>query len=112
MKLAVALAATLLLGTGATASATEASSRIVSVAWAPDGRWIAYVRDDYGPAPAEVRVVRTDGTGDRRILRQSTRLSLAWSPDSRRLAISDYQTTWIAALVGSPRQVVGSFGDW
>lgn len=58
-----------------------ASGLVGDPQWSPRGDWIAYVRGDYR-AP-ELRLVRPDGTGDRRLARGSVP---TWSPDGRRIA--------------------------
>jgi Tol biopolymer transport system component len=86
--------------------------------WSPDGRRIAFVRDlaepgpNGEPAPARVWVVNADGS-DARPLRQPQGWSpyrLAWSPDSRRIAVTDsYENTTptLLALDGSAPGDVG-----
>lgn len=66
--------------------------------WSPDGRWIAFVDqrdvpenhkclvdDDY-ECPAEIYVIRPDGTGERPVTRPSLGVTVpAWSPNGRML---------------------------
>lgn len=53
-------------------------------AWSPDGTQIAFVRN-VRPAPG-ICVMRSDGSGERPLLRQSGLDGPDWSPDGRRLA--------------------------
>jgi len=58
---------------------------IISPAWSPDGRWLAYVSFEAGKAVVMVQDVMT---GDRRSLAnfRGSNSAPAWSPDGRRLA--------------------------
>ncbi|HEU4648548.1 MAG TPA: hypothetical protein VFS33_05770 [Gemmatimonadales bacterium] len=75
--------------------------------WSPDGQWIAYLRDSPGEERGErneLRVVHPDGTGDRLVLANTVRTTMArgwgpfpegalespivWAPDSRTLAFT------------------------
>jgi len=61
-----------------------------SVAWSPDGRWIAYLSDASGEYELYVR--SQDGSGEpRRVTRDGDvwRFPPVWSPDSTKLAFSD-----------------------
>ena len=68
--------------------------------WSPDGRWLAIVDerrvpkghdclsdDDYA-CPAEIYVIRPDGSGERRVTPSYDDIypTPVWSPDSRKLA--------------------------
>jgi Tol biopolymer transport system component len=69
--------------------------------WSPDGKWIAFVdsrhvpkshdclTDDDYECPAEIYVIRPDGTGERQITSPSVGVSPPrWSPDGRMLVYS------------------------
>ncbi len=59
-------------------------------AWSPDGKWIAYVSDATGED--ELWIVPADGKGKARQLTTGgtmRRIHPVWSPDSRRIAVSD-----------------------
>ena len=65
-------------------------AREISVAWSPDGKWIAYLSDASGEYELYVRP--QDGSGEpRRITRDGDtwRFQPVWSPDSTRLAFGD-----------------------
>ena len=65
-------------------------AREISVAWSPDGQWIAYLSDASGEY--EIYIRPQDGSGEpRRITRDGTvwRFPPAWSPDSKKLAFAD-----------------------
>ncbi|RMH21879.1 MAG: hypothetical protein D6701_01915 [Gemmatimonadetes bacterium] len=49
---------------------------------APDGAWIAYVRQD-GSSDTQLRLVRPDGGGDRRLARLTSLADIDWLPDGR-----------------------------
>jgi TolB protein len=53
---------------------------IVSHEWSPDGELLAYTTDD--EAPATIRIVRRDGSGDRELVEGSWP---SWSPDGQRI---------------------------
>lgn len=66
--------------------------------WSPDGKWIAFVdsrqvpkshkclTDDDYECPAEIYVIRPDGTGERRVTNPALGVSgPEWSPDGRML---------------------------
>ena len=66
-----------------------------SPSWSPDGRWIAYLRggcedEKVGYTCADLWVIRANGSGRRRLARESVNLNVvsrfyAWAADSRRL---------------------------
>lgn len=112
---AAALGATLLVVV-VMASATSAAPQVRAPAidfvnWSPNGHWLAfdYARDD----AYQVRVVRPDGSAERKVLDSLRRLSFSWSPNSQRLAITDGETTWVATSTGRLRgRIDGRFEDW
>lgn len=58
--------------------------------WSPDGRWVAYFSDESGEY--ELYLTQSDGKGKTRQLtdgNQTYWYGLAWSPDSKRLALVD-----------------------
>lgn len=57
-----------------------------SVAWSPDGKWLAFDRPTQS-APGDLYTVAADGSGARRIAEQAGEPS--WSPDSRQLAYTE-----------------------
>lgn len=72
---------------GRTLARLTDSSRDVAPAWSPDGRSIAFIREEgcfaqYEdcPDPANVWVVGADGKGLRQLTRRVGATSLAWSP--------------------------------
>ncbi|HEX9990004.1 MAG TPA: WD40 repeat domain-containing protein [Chloroflexia bacterium] len=90
---------------------------VTSLAWSPDGEWIASASDDrtvlVGEAATGTRITKLDSF-------RGSVLSVAWSPDSKYLAtastvISDGVQIWDAAnwqaihqLNSDPRYLVGS----
>jgi TolB protein len=67
----------------------------VTPSWSPDGRWIAFASDRARPGEHEIWLVRSDGTGARRLVAtrnhrgfQDAQFSPTWSPDGRRLIFS------------------------
>ena len=81
-----------------------------SVAWSPDGRWIAYLSDASGEYELYLRA--QDGSGEpRRITRDGDvwRFAPKWSPDSRLLAYADKkQRLRVVDLDGRTREVDSS----
>jgi WD40 repeat protein len=51
-----------------------------SVAWSPDGRWLAFV------ANGSLQIVRIDGSGLLTLVNDFKLIAMAWSPDSSRIA--------------------------
>ena len=70
----------------ATSDAEERSPR-----WSPDGKNIAYLKDR-----GHLWVMRADGTGKRELLKGPHIGSIAWSPDSRWLALQRTSGYWIS----------------
>jgi tricorn protease len=66
-------------------------------AWAPDGKWVAYVTDRTGEAQIAIRP--SDGTGEEKILTDRSKGYLydpTWAPDSEKIAFDDSDhTLWI-----------------
>ena len=65
----------------------ESAQPIMSPAWSPDGRQLAYVSFERGQAEVYVQSLRT---GSRRVVsaRPGVNNAPAWSPDGRRLALT------------------------
>ncbi|MFC4728052.1 S41 family peptidase [Coralloluteibacterium thermophilus] len=77
-----------------------------SVAWSPDGRWIAYYSDASGEYELYIRA--QDGSGEpRRITHDGDiwRFTPVWSPDSARLAFGDKRQRLRVVEVASGRIV-------
>ncbi len=104
----------------------EISRRVASndgdPSWSPDGKWIAYVRDD--GIDSQVMLRAADGRGRPRALTREGDLTyagpLVWSPDGRWLSYTDSrQRLWVVDVktgarkeVASDRQrVIGAFQD-
>ena len=78
-----------------------------SVAWAPNGRWIALA--DSGSA-----IVRPDGSGYRRISAHGAGAP-SWAPDSRALAVAEAAggaDIWIIAVDGSGERALTDGGRY
>jgi dipeptidyl aminopeptidase/acylaminoacyl peptidase len=82
-------------------------------AWAPDGRAVAYVRNDNGTLA--LQVLGLDGSGPRTLV--SPRLGLcalpAWSPDGQQLAYlyqspTQAQDVWVVPAAGGPPRQLSS----
>jgi Tol biopolymer transport system component len=56
--------------------------------FAPDGQWIAYSSGTLERFP-EIRLVRRDGTSDRRVALRSGGSGLSWAPDGRALVFAE-----------------------
>jgi dipeptidyl aminopeptidase/acylaminoacyl peptidase len=73
---------------------TSCARRDLSPRWSPDGRWLAFTStrdgDDEEKAKAQLYVVAADGAGEPRKLTEGDESveSLAWSPDSTRIAFA------------------------
>lgn len=83
---------------------------IEQIEWSPDGRWLAY-----GYAGArELHVIRRDGKAHRTIASTSDQFS--WSPDSRRIAVSEVTREARTRVFGADGRLVrrfdGLFRDW
>jgi Tol biopolymer transport system component len=86
-----------------------------SAALSPDGAWVAFVRSpDWDRSAASLFVVRTDGTGLRRLTEDSVGVSVPrWSPDGKQLLFTstpDNGAPWSLKTVdvagGAPRPTV------
>jgi hypothetical protein len=71
---------------------TARGGMILGPAVSPDGSRIAYTEQSFEAFPT-LRIVRTDGTGDREIAIRNSGFQVSWSPDNRHLAFSQ-QETW------------------
>ena len=69
--------------------------------WSPDGRRLAFVRDN-GDATSNVYVAELDGSRPR-LVGPGSDETLAWSPDSTRIA---YGTEFFCGVVNGPGKVV------
>ena len=75
-------------------------------AWSPDGKWIAFTRTRSNfslegrpgaSTPADVYLIRPDGTGLRRLVRGGS--APAWSPDGREIAFARNSSgLWVLAV--------------
>lgn len=78
-------------------------------AWSPDGKWIAYFSDESGEYALHLRDQK--GTGDVRKIGLGTPssffFSLAWSPDSTKIAFSDraFNLWYVDIAKGTPVKV-------
>ena len=77
-------------------------------AWSPDGRLIAY------SSMRGLKVIRPDGSGERRIVRFREAFDVDWSPDGSRIAYTNRPWVWIARWngTGKRRIVRGRAADW
>jgi Tol biopolymer transport system component len=69
---------------------TDRGIRQVSPRLSPDGQWIAYTSRTLTRFP-EIRLVRPDGTGDRRLALRNGGSGLAWTPDGKALVYAELQ---------------------
>ena len=83
----------------------------LSVAWSPDGRWLALTRGN-----GSIEVVHPDGTGRRRLARAahySDKLgfgeAVAWMPDGRIVLVNDHGLTTMTADGKARRRVSKRF---
>ena len=77
---------------GTPAVLSRPTDEVVSVAWSPDGAWLAYLVSPSGSICAELHVVRPDGTGHRVLAGQDARATVfagGWTgPDSYACSIA------------------------
>ncbi len=91
-------------------------------AWSPNGKWIAYIRDD--GLDSQVMLRAADGQGSPRALTQEADLTysgpLAWSPNGHWLTYTNSrQQLWLVntktgarkEVTSDPQMVVGAFQD-
>jgi Tol biopolymer transport system component len=69
---------------------TERGIRQRSPRFGPGGDWIAYTSGTLGRFP-ELRLVRPDGTGDRRLVLRNGGTGLSWTPDGREIVYAEAQ---------------------
>ncbi len=76
--------------------------------WSPDGRLIAYT------SQRGLKVIRPDGSHERRVSRFGTVGEVDWSPDGRRIAFARGRFVWTARWKGGGerRLVRGGDPDW
>lgn len=86
------------------------------VAFAPDGRRIAFARVRFTPTRVLVKVARADGTHERTVAtvppgrrgRPDWTRGLAWSPDSRSLAFTTFRGLWVARPDGARARLIAA----
>ena len=101
---------------------TRTASNEKDPAWSPNGKWIAYLRDD--GLHSQVMLRPADGEGSPRALTQDGKVTftspLTWSPDSHWLTYADSrQQLWVVNVktgkrekVATDRQmIIGAFQD-
>ncbi len=69
---------------------TDRGIRQVSPRFSPDGAWLAYTSRTLSDFP-EIRIVRSDGTDDRRLALRNGGSGLSWTPDGREIVYADAQ---------------------
>ncbi|MFN2525652.1 MAG: TolB family protein [Actinomycetota bacterium] len=83
---------------------------VFSPSWSPTGKTIAFIPSS-GEEPGPIWTVDVDGTGLRRLTRESDYWEVDWSPDGRRLAVSrlvgeGFRLYTLGADGSKPRRVV------
>ena len=69
---------------------TERGIRQVSPRFSPDGSWLAYTSSTLSDFP-EIRIVKSDGTDDRRLVLRNGGSGLTWTPDGREIVYAEAQ---------------------
>src|SRR5262245_6343878 len=110
MRLAVAAIAVGVLvaslgGVTADAAASADPPPITELSWSPNGKWLAFLVDERASGSStSLSVVRLDRAVQRRVVRLTSPgaalYGIAWSPDSRRLAVRSYD------LAGDTRTLI------
>ena len=78
---------------------TSRGIRQASPRFSPDGSAVAYTSQTLTRFP-EIRLVRTDGSGDRRFRLRNGGSGLAWTPDGRSLVFSELQVHGTYSVFG------------
>jgi Tol biopolymer transport system component len=75
--------------------------------WSPDGRWVAFVRDDMAPASTELWVVRADGTDPRKVasLPQRRGGRPTWTPDGEAVLVAGGVVHRVGVADGDVREI-------
>ena len=77
---------------------TDAAGRSVAPRWSPDGRWVAFLRDE-GDGATALWLVDRDGEHERRLTDTAGRYAdHAWSPDGKRIAFADIGSRAVHAV--------------
>ena len=79
-----------LAGLSASRPLTDRGIRQSAPRFRPDGSWIAYTSRTLTRYPT-LRLVRPDGTDDRKLVDRSGGSGLAWTPDGQRLVYDDFR---------------------
>lgn len=82
---------------------------VASPSWSPNGRRIVYTRFVANGSPSAVYVVRTNGTGRRRL---ATGDRAEWSPRGDLIAVSDRGRLSLVRSSGRPRARHLAFSTW
>jgi len=94
---------------------TQGSNQYCHPNLSPDGRWLTF--GSYGE-PADIFVIRTDGTGLRQLTEDAYRdFFPRWSPDGKRIAFQSVRSgkneIWLINADGSGlEQLTYTFGEW
>jgi Tol biopolymer transport system component len=88
------------LADGATTSVADGLAMVIAIAWAPDGRRLAYT------TPDGTFVVDADG-GERRVVASGPSWAgLVWMPDGQRLVVGSPEGVGLVSTGGGPIQVL------